>query len=199
MAGKNVSWGRVINGNIRAVLVPGRSILSQDLQKAIQFGGSMDIHRSKRPKARKDGLLVRELSDEVVVYDVESNKALCLNETAALVWKHCDGQKNLTQIARQLTADLNTSVDEKLVWYALRQLSANHLLETKVTPPAALAGMNRRQMVKALGLAAVVAVPVVTSIVAPSAAQAASCRPSGAACNGGGQCCSGLCSANVCA
>ena len=50
----------------------------------------------------------------------------------------------------------------------------------------------------ALGLGAIVAVPLVTSIVAPTAAQAATCFPSGHACASGPQCCSNLCNANVC-
>jgi hypothetical protein len=53
--------------------------------------------------------------------------------------------------------------------------------------------MNRRQMVRTLGLAAVVAVPLVTSIVAPTPVQAATCLPPGAACNGSGQCAAVVC------
>jgi hypothetical protein len=99
-----------------------------------------------------------------------------------------------------LSRDLETVVDEKLVWYAVDQFSKDNLLEKAVAPPAFIvAGMNRRQMVRTLGLAAVVAVPLVTSIVAPTPAQAATCRPPGAACTTSIQCCSGLCSAGTCA
>jgi hypothetical protein len=67
-----------------------------------------------------------------------------------------------------------------------------------VIAPRSLAGINRRQMVRTLGLAAVIAVPLVSSIVAPTAAQAATCFPTGHACASGPQCCSNLCNSNVC-
>jgi len=146
------------------------------------------------PRARREGLVIQELPDEVLVYDRDRDKAHCLNQTAALVWKYCDGKNTVPGIAQRLQRDLATdAIDDKVVWYALGQLSKDNLLEETVTPPALLAGMSRREMVRVLGLAAVVAVPVVTSIVAPTPAQAATCLPSGAACSTSAQCCSGLC------
>ena len=41
------------------------------------------------PAAREARLLVRELAEEVLVYDEEGHRAHCLNRTAALVWKSC--------------------------------------------------------------------------------------------------------------
>jgi hypothetical protein len=152
------------------------------------------------PRARREGLVIQELPDEVLVYDRERDKAHCLNQTAALVWGYCDGKTTVPAMARRLERDLaTTSVDEKLVWYALDQLSRDHLLEETIVPPTLLGGMSRRQMVQVLGVAAVVAIPLVTSIVAPTPAQAATCLPSGASCTLPGQCCSGVCSSNVCA
>lgn len=151
------------------------------------------------PHARKEGLVVRELPNEVLVYDLDRDKAHCLNQTAALVWKHCDGKTSVHEMTRLLESDLKSPVDEKLVWFALDQLSKDHLLEESIVPPAMMAGMSRRQMVRTLGLAAVVAVPLVTSIVAPTPAQAATCLASGQACTASAQCCSGLCNAGVCA
>jgi hypothetical protein len=158
-----------------------------------------DSKRQEAPNARKEGLVVRELADEVLVYDTQADKAHCLNKTAALIWQHCDGQHSVTDIANSLTLQLDAPVDEKMVWFALDQLSKDHLLEEKVSMPALMSGMTRRQMVRTLGIAAVVAVPLVTSIVAPTPAQAATCLPPGSACTTSAQCCSGLCSAGVCA
>ncbi len=151
------------------------------------------------PLARIEGLVIQELPDEVLVYDRQRDKAHCLNQTAALVWKYCDGKTTVTSIAKRLERELKTGVDEKIVWYALDQLNKDHLLVEDFAPPALLAGMSRRQMVRVLGVAAVVAVPLVTSIVAPTPAQAATCLPTGAACTSSAQCCSGLCTASVCA
>ena len=44
------------------------------------------------PRARRDGLVIRELNGELLVYDLERHRAHCLNPTAALVFKQCDGR-----------------------------------------------------------------------------------------------------------
>lgn len=152
------------------------------------------------PRARTEGLVIQTLPDEVLVYDRDRDKAHCLNQTAALVWKYCDGKTTVPNIAKRLERELKTGrVDEKVVWYALGQLGKDHLLEENLAPPALLAGMSRREMVRVLGVAAVVAVPLVTSIVAPTPAQAATCLATGQACTSGAQCCSTVCNVNVCA
>ena len=148
----------------------------------------------KMPQARRSGLIIKQVDGEVLIYDQVGNKAHCLNQTAAKVWKYCDGETTLADACSALSRDLETPVNEKLVWYAVDQFSKDQLLEKETIPPAfVIAGMNRRQMVRTLGLAAVVALPLVTSIIAPTPAQAATCVASGGACTGGGQCCSGTC------
>ncbi|MBA3355858.1 MAG: hypothetical protein H0U18_07955 [Pyrinomonadaceae bacterium] len=142
------------------------------------------------PRARKDDLIVKEMPDEVLVYDLVRDKAHCLNRTAALVWNYCDGRTGAAAMTGRLERELNVPVDERVVWLALNQLSKNYLLEEQIVPPPLMAGINRRQMMRALGVAAVVAVPVVTSIVAPTPAQAQSCRGPGVPCNNDNQCCS---------
>lgn len=150
-------------------------------------------NRQTKPIARKEGLIVEELPDEVLIYDLEQDRAHCLNETAAFVWQRCDGRTTTTQIASLLGKKLSTNVDENVVWLALDQLDRNNLLTSRPVAPPSLAGMNRREMVRALGLAAIVAVPVVTSLVAPTPAQAATCKNTGQACAAPAECCSGLC------
>jgi len=159
------------------------------------------------PKARQEKLIVREFADEVLIYDKETQQAHCLNQTAALVWKHCDGRTPVAEISRRLAREMGDSgaaVDDQVVWQALSQFKRDHLLEEKLEVPAGMlsaagGGLSRRKAIKALGLATIVAVPLVTSMIAPTAAQAASCLAAGAACTAGAQCCSGVCSANVCA
>jgi hypothetical protein len=151
-----------------------------------------------KPNARKQGLVIQELPDEVLVYDLDRDRAHCLNQTAAFVWQRCNGRNTTAQIARNLGQQFDCPADEKIVWLALDQLGRNHLLDQKFIPPAN-AGMNRRSMVKALGLAAVIAVPVVTSIVAPTPAQANTCTPSGGSCGASAECCSNVClGTNLC-
>ena len=149
-----------------------------------------------KPSARREGLVVQTLPDETLVYDLERDLAHCLNHTASLIWHRCDGRTSARQIARGLAADLSQPVDEKLVWFALDQLGRNHLLtDGPLSTP--ISGMNRRELMRGLAVSAVVAVPVVASIVAPTPAQAATgCLPPGASCQQSIECCSGLCQGN---
>jgi hypothetical protein len=144
------------------------------------------------PMKRRKGLVIDDILDEVLVYDLDRDKAHCLNKTAALIWRHCDGKTRPQEIARRLKIELDASCNEDLVWVALRQLATLHLLEDSVSLPRRFAGMSRRQMIRNISVAAAVAVPVVTSIVAPRAAQAATCVPSGSPCQGNKLCCSPL-------
>ncbi len=121
----------------------------------------------------------------MLVYDLERHKAHCLNHTAAWVWKHCDGKATVADMARLLRAESNAPVNEDIIWMALEQLERDHLLKERIARPSATAGLSRREVVRQLGLAAVIALPLVTSIVAPRATQAVSC---GQPCTNDNQC-----------
>jgi len=139
------------------------------------------------PRARKEGLLVQELPDEVLVYDLERHKAHCLNPTAALVWKHCDGRTTVSEMVRLLEKSLETSVDEDVVWCALNQLEKDHLLGDKVAWPVGMERISRRTLIRRVGMAAVL-LPLITTIAAPTAQASISCSGSctpGGANNGG--------------
>ena len=144
------------------------------------------------PRKREQRLVVDELPDEVLIYDLDSHRAHCLNQTAALVWQQCDGKSSPARMARRLEQKLQAPCREELVWLALRQLDRLQLLEQAIKLPPQLLGMSRRQMIRNLGLAAAVAVPLVTSIVAPTAAEAATCVSSGQPCSTTIMCCSVL-------
>jgi hypothetical protein len=146
----------------------------------------MRIDNQIAPKARREGILVQELSEEILVYDLENHKAHCLNKTAAIVWEHCNGKNSIRDIALALAIDLNTQADETMVWYALDQLGKSRLLEKRISQPERKPRMSRRELVKRAGIAAMIAVPVVTSILAPKAlASAGSC---GSICSGTQDC-----------
>lgn len=155
--------------------------------------------QNPRPRARAAGLVVRELPEEVLVYDLERHRAVCLNRTAALVWKSCDGLTSVGKMSRLLAVELRAPVPVELIWLALEQLGRERLLEEKVARPPALAGMSRRELIRRLGLAAAVTLPLVISVLAPTAAQALSCVPTGGACATSAQCCpNNVCVASVC-
>lgn len=112
--------------------------------------------------ARQNGIVVQEMPDEVLVYDLDSNKAHCLNQSAALVWKSCDGTNTVGDIVKQFDG----KVTEDFVWLAIDQLNENGLLQNEVAPR--FQGQSRRQVLKTIGLASMVALPVIASLVAPS-------------------------------
>lgn len=149
------------------------------------------------PLARKDNLVVQELPDEVLVYDLDRHKAHCLNKTSALVWKHCDGKTTTAQMTQLLERELAASIDTEVVWLALGQLRRFHLLE-EGSAEIGMMQVTRRDLVTKY-LPAALALPVILSIAAPVAAQAASCPGVGAPCSAGVPCCPGLfCGAGAC-
>ncbi len=122
----------------------------------------------QNPMARKTGLVVQEMPDEVLVYDLDTNKAHCLNQSAAFIWSSCDGKNSVMDIVQQFESNGRGKVTEDFVWLAIDQLNENGLLENKVAPR--FAGTSRRQVLKTIGLASVVALPVIASLVAPQKA-----------------------------
>ena len=146
------------------------------------------------PRKREQNLVIDEgLPDELLVYDLDRHKAHCLNQTAALVWKSCDGKSTASEIAVRVSQKLKQEFPEDAVWLALRQLEKLHLLEGSAPLPLRLLGMSRREMIRNLSIAAVVTVPVITSILAPTAYAAATCVPAGDPCPTGGLRCCGMC------
>jgi hypothetical protein len=132
------------------------------------------MNSSQVPVARKQGLVVQEMPEEVLIYDLDTNKAHCLNKTAAFVWKSCDGNKSIADITKSFESDFGSPVDENLVWLAIEQLNDKNLLNESL--PTNFKGQNRREVIKKIGLATVVALPIVASLTAPTSALAsASC------------------------
>jgi hypothetical protein len=122
--------------------------------------------------ASHEGLLVRELAGELVVYDLVRHEAHCLNRTAAFVFEQCDGRTSVEEIARRLRAEFEAPADEDLVWQALDQLDGARLLQHKPSRPPA-PGFSRRDAVRQVGLGLAVLLPAVASILVPTPAEAA--------------------------
>jgi hypothetical protein len=151
------------------------------------------------PKARTEKLVVQDFNDELLVYDKQRHQAHCLNHTAALIWKQCNGRNSVAAISRHLEKQLGAEneIDERVIWYALRQFERDHLLQQKLDVPTT-GRMGRRQLIRVLGLTAIVALPLVTSMASPDAGQATSCLGPGASCSSSIQCCNAVCNAGTC-
>lgn len=121
------------------------------------------------PLQRRRKLVIEELADETLVYDQSRHKAHCLNRTASLVWKHCDGQTTPVQIAAMLREELGTQVSVDVVAAAVADLERARLLEAG---PALARRVSRRHAAGKMAVAGLAA--VVATITAPVAAQAAS-------------------------
>ncbi len=123
------------------------------------------------PRARKEGLIVRVLGEETLVYDLKRDRAHCLNRLAALTWRHCDGKTTVPELISRLEDELPASGKEDLVLSALHQLSQAHLLQENLKKPEATSRLSRREVMRKLGRVAAISLPLVTSITAPVRAQ----------------------------
>jgi len=118
----------------------------------------------------------------VVVYDLESHRSHCLNRTAALVWRACDGRRTVAAVAAQIGRELGMPADEHLVRYTLRRLHDARLLDTPIEGTT----LTRRQVARRIGQAALL--PMVISLLAPRPSEAATCPcPGGVVCSCAGQ------------
>jgi Coenzyme PQQ synthesis protein D (PqqD) len=136
------------------------------------------------PVARKDELVIRELEEETLVYDYRTFKAFCLNQTASLIWKSCNGKNEPAAIARLLEKEFQMPVPEDLVWLALKQFTKDNLLVEEPALSKLANGVSRREVMRRIGLGTAIALPVVFSLVAPTPAMAFS----GCVCSSPGDC-----------
>jgi hypothetical protein len=147
---------------------------------------------ANKPISRKSDIVIQELDNEILIYDLSTNNAFCLNETAAIIWRLCDGTKTVSEISRDAGRKLNAVVSEEMIWLALDQFKKDQLITKEFEFKSVFAGMTRREAVRKIGFASMVALPVVASIIAPISTNAQSCIPFDSSCTlstTGGGCC----------
>ena len=98
---------------------------------------SRPVKNRTGPRQRRDGLVVQELPEETLVYDLERHKAHCLEVVAAAVWEACDGERTVGEIAARATKRIGRRVPDDAAWLALRRLGRARLLEAPVAAPVA--------------------------------------------------------------
>lgn len=155
-----------------------------------------------KPVARRDGLLTRELPDELLVYDRDEHRAHCLNRTAAAVFKNADGTRTVADLALLLAPEGDRAARESVVAEALARLAEAGLLEGEPAAPR----WSRREVVRRMGIGAAILLPVVASVVAPTPAEAAATcvcdclgKPNGTPCSGfGASPCTATCVGGSC-
>ena len=124
-----------------------------------------------KPMKRTGRLITQAAGAELLVYDETIHKACCLNDVAAAVWTACDGSQSVRSIAHAATAALQRPVSEDVVLFTLAELRRDGLLVPDALPDA-LPSPPRRELIRKIGFGAAMALPVVTAIMAPKAAQA---------------------------
>ena len=122
------------------------------------------------PMKRQHNVRVEEFQGEVLVHELDSHRAHCLNGVAVAVWNLCDGTRTVAQIAAAIAVDRDGPPDEDLVWTALTELDTASLLDTPIE--ASVIEPSRRAAIARLGWAA--AIPLVLSIAVPQPAHAQS-------------------------
>lgn len=94
------------------------------------------------PRARKDGLLEETVGEELLLYDRDSHTAHCLSPIAACVWRHCDGEYDVTKLAEL------AGVSERLVADALHELREKDLLAAEPElMQSTIPGESRREAI----------------------------------------------------
>lgn len=120
----------------------------------------------KLPETMNNNIVTQKSANELLIYNTKSNQAICLNETATAIYEYCSSNKSF----EDLKADYNFSDD--LIYLGLNQLAQDNLIEASGESVFNL--VSRRELVRKIGLTSMVVLPLVSSIVAPSAANAAS-------------------------
>ena len=126
------------------------------------------------PKARITQIIEQETNNELLVYDLQTNKAFTLNETSKNIFKACNGEISFDDLKRQY------KYTDDIIYLALDELKKNNLMEDD-DYSSPFSGMNRREVIRKVGLSTMIALPVILSLTAPSAAAAAS--PGAIACS----------------
>ena len=94
------------------------------------------------PRARRDGLLEETLGEELLLYDQDSHTAHCLSPMATCVWRHCDGERDVTELAELAGASKDLVAD------VLHELHEKDLLDAEpALTESAIPGVSRREAI----------------------------------------------------
>lgn len=167
----------------------------------------MDSIAGQVVRARSERLVTKTVGDEIVIYDLDTDKAHLLNPASAVLWRLCERGATVGMLRAALDAELNTNgATDELLWTAIDDLSKAGLLETDTSFVGRPSGMTRRSLLKKAGILAIAA-PAITTILAPPAAASHTgtgciqptispsntCGTTGHTCCAGSSCVSGQC------
>jgi hypothetical protein len=138
----------------------------------------------KLPIARAADLIEQAADKELLIYDLLINKAYSLNETSKNVFQSCNGKTSFDELKQQY------GYTDDLIHLTLGELKKINFIEAEYVSP--FAGMSRREVIRKVGLASMIVLPVISTLVAPTAIDAASTctadNPAGPQEGSGGTC-----------
>jgi hypothetical protein len=123
--------------------------------------------KTMNPKAKNSKILIQEVENEVLIYDLTNNKVFNLNTTAALVWQSCDGSNSVETISE------NTNFPINLILLTIDELQKYNLFEEEFVTNLPTDKTNRRKLLMQFATTAIV-FPAIVTIVAPKAINAQS-------------------------
>lgn len=127
-----------------------------------------------KPLAKSKDLLVQQADKELLLYDLNTNKAYCLNETSAAVWQLCDGTNSITDITDNLQKASKSEIPADLIALALFDLQREKLIDDMAETTALFGKLTRREVVRRIGLTTMVALPLISSVIVPTSIAAQS-------------------------
>lgn len=117
---------------------------------------------NSRPNIDAANLVERRIGDELLLYNLLTNKAFYLNRISTDIYDFCDGTNEIFEIADK------TKLPENLVKLAIVELNKQNLLKEQIKIQT-----SRRDLLRSLALTSI-ALPIVMTLIAPNAARAAS-------------------------
>lgn len=133
----------------------------------------------KLPKVRQSGFVTQELENEILIYNLTTHKAHCLNTSMSHIWSFCNGESTTTQVIDSFRTKLKVNINEDFIWLAVDELIKADLIEDASRSSLRFKNqISRRNALVHIALP-VAMLPIIVGIVAPTAAHAASdfCLP----------------------
>ena len=123
------------------------------------------------PVTRTEDIVIQIIDKEVLIYDLKTNKAYCLNETSNIIFQACCKKTSFDELKRK------HKFSEDIIFLALDEFRRENLLAENQSYNSPFSGMSRREAIRKVGFASAAALPVIAFLVAPTAAMSASaCR-----------------------
>ena len=123
------------------------------------------------PEARSSGLVVEEVVDEVLVYELETHLARLLSPQTAKIWRLCDGEQTIEDIAEEL------EVAQSAVQDTIQELFIAELLDAspeKSVPDGERFDLSRRSVMRQAAAATLLVAPAIVTLSIPAPAAALS-------------------------